>query len=297
MPEHTAEPMQTDKRKFSLMRDLQEGILAENDEILEAERKGLKRGPVTGFESLDETLGGFLRNGVHMVQAAPGDGKTAFCLQVAANCGFPALYVTAEMPPDELIRRSISRVTNEYLGHFGKGMSREKLLNLFDRTARACPWLAFLDSTRDFIPAEDIQNSAELLLTQSEHRKILLVLDSITDWARSTESGGTEYEQIAYGIRAMGRIAHNLKIPVLAINHRNRASNKEGGGSMFGGKGGGDIEYKGESLIELKAEGKPDEDGHTKTTLSILKNRHGRSKLDFPLLFEGRVQKFTEEGG
>jgi len=51
----------------------------------------------------------------------PGTGKTAFALQVAAQCGFPCLYVTCEMAPLELLRRHTARVTRTYLNRFKSG--------------------------------------------------------------------------------------------------------------------------------------------------------------------------------
>src|SRR6266545_973070 len=81
-----------------------------------AAQGGRPRGPVSCFRSLDTALGGALAPGVHVVHGGPGVGKTAFGLQVAATCGFPALFISCEMPPTELVRRITARVTGEFLG-------------------------------------------------------------------------------------------------------------------------------------------------------------------------------------
>jgi replicative DNA helicase len=282
----------TTKPKFTLLGDLIEGLEEENAAILEAVRTGKRRGPVTGLEGVDETLGGFLAPGVHILKAAPGDGKTAFCLQAAGECGFPALYVTAEMLPEELFRRTISRVTGEFLGNFKKGMDLEKLRRLAGRASSACPRLALLDATCEFVDHAEIGDAVEALMERTGDKKALIVLDSLQDWSRSFLGDAGEYEKVTAGITAVDRIAKRLRLPVLAISHRNRMGNKAGG-SLHDGKSSGDIEYKGESVLDLKAEEKIN-DHQWSATLTVQKNRHGQSKVEIPLVFEGRIQKFTE---
>src|SRR5829696_3798503 len=68
----------------------------------EAKQSGKPRGPITRIPQLDDVLGGALQPGVHVLHASPGAGKTALALQIAATCGFPALFVTCEMAPLEL---------------------------------------------------------------------------------------------------------------------------------------------------------------------------------------------------
>ena len=104
-------------------------------------------GPVTGFAQLDNELSGYLAPGIHVIQAAPGAGKSAFCLQVAASCGFPALYVTAEMGVLELFRRTVARETETFLGRLKSG---ELGLEAATKLARSRPRLASaMDRLRD----------------------------------------------------------------------------------------------------------------------------------------------------
>ena len=64
-----------------------------------------------GLPTLDKNLGGRVAPGLSVIYGGPGIGKTAFALQTAATCGFPALYVSCEMSALELLRRIIARVT------------------------------------------------------------------------------------------------------------------------------------------------------------------------------------------
>lgn len=69
----------------------------------------------TGFEKLDEVLGGGLMPKLYGVGAEPGMGKTAFVLQIAdqiATSGkVNVIIASLEMSANELIARSLSRMT------------------------------------------------------------------------------------------------------------------------------------------------------------------------------------------
>ena len=68
----------------------------------------------TGLKAFDDMLGGGLYPGLYVIAAATGFGKSTFCLQVAdelASRGEDVVYFSLEMSQDELIARSLSRLT------------------------------------------------------------------------------------------------------------------------------------------------------------------------------------------
>jgi len=68
----------------------------------------------TGFPALDDSLEGGLYPGLYVIGAVSSLGKTSFCLQVAdqiAKSGRDVLVFSLEMSRDELIAKSISRIT------------------------------------------------------------------------------------------------------------------------------------------------------------------------------------------
>ncbi len=68
----------------------------------------------TGFSELDELLDGGLYPGLYIVGAISSLGKTTFCLQIAdqvAKAGNDVLIFSLEMARNELIAKSISRLT------------------------------------------------------------------------------------------------------------------------------------------------------------------------------------------
>src|SRR5262249_9815215 len=181
-------------------------------------------------------LGGFLRPGVHVLQAAPGSFKTALSLQVAAECGFPALYVTAEMPTLALFERVVARVTKTFLGKLTNGeLSPEEVGALATTTARQVPRMAFVDACAGEVTPAALQARAEALRDRFEARHVLLVIDSLHVWARSVMREATEYERITAAVDSVAALAKRLSCPVMIVAHKSRAGNK-GQGSMHDSK-------------------------------------------------------------
>lgn len=235
---------------------------------------------------------------MHILQAAPGTGKTALALQVAGTCGFPALYVTTEMGVLELFRRFIARSTKTVLGNLKSGeISAEEALRLASETAEKHPNFAFMDGMLAYASPDAISTAAESLRESAGAAQVLIVIDSIQAWARSARGGGkvlpsaSEYDSINAAIDEAKKLAGNFTSPLLAISHRNRAGQKDGG--LHAGKGSGDIEYMTETVIDLNpTDQQPDALGEITVKLTINKNRHGASGVSFPLRFAGRFQTF-----
>lgn len=290
------------KPRLTLLSDLVTEFVTDTEMAQKALESGLPRGPVTNLSKFDEAIGGFLANGLHVLQAAPGAGKTAFSLQCAAKCQFPSLYVTTEMGVLELFRRLISRETETFLGKLKSGeLGSREAMRLALKTVENLPNFALLDGTNCYASPKQILDLAGALKKRAETEQVLVVVDSIQMWAKSVRgvdsdfAGASEYELINAGLSSLSAIANRLKSPVLAISHRNRVGNKNGNASMHAAKGSGEVEYLAESVIDLtRREEQPDSAGEVEITLNLLKNRHGIPGVNIPLKFCGRIQKFRE---
>lgn len=273
----------------------------------EALATGKAPGPVTGLSLLDEEIGGFLARGLHVLLAAPGAGKTSLALQVAGTCGCPALYVTSEMPRVELLRRIVSRTTKTYLGQLRGGkMATDEIASRVKRASVACPMLSLYDATISTASIKDVAKKAEALRKRFEAEHVLIVIDSITDWAISTSEAEAKDNKVALdderivaerALNGLKTLTSDLPGAVLAIAHRNRAGQGAGGSNkLHAAKGTGRYEYIAESVFDLERDTikEPDKHHRTEAILTLLKNRHGSAGVEIPLYFEGRVQTFTQ---
>lgn len=259
-----------------------------------ARETGVPRGPVTGFSEIDRTMGGALEVGVHVVHGGPGSGKSAFCLQVAAQCGYECLLVTVEMSPLELLRRTTARVTDTYLGRLKSGeLSVPESLALARRGLDAIPRVVFMDATRQPAPAAWILEAAREI--RGRDGGPLIVVDSVHAWVQGVANEAAEYEALTQGVQALQQIAASLRVPVLAVSERNRAGMQSGGVSA--GAGSRKLEYGAESVLELDRdkEGERFSGGdEARVRVKLSKNRHGSIGRPIILLFHGATQRFAE---
>jgi replicative DNA helicase len=270
-------------------------LLADARDANEARTSGTPRGPVTGLPSLDREIGHALAPGLHGIHGAPGTGKTAFTLQLAASCRFPALYVTCEMSPAELLRRHTARATETFLGRLKNGeMPVSEVEKLTRRALADAPDLALLDATRAPALPQRIHEAA--LVAKGESSNLLIVIDSLQSWAEGLgdATGAGEYEILNAGLKALRELAHSLKCPVLFVSERNRDSMKSGGQSA--GAGTRKIEYGTETVFDLDRDMSDKEDGagEFSIALKLVKNRHGSVGKSIPLQFNGALQRFRE---
>jgi replicative DNA helicase len=259
----------------------------------EARVNGTPRGPLTGLPLLDRELNGALSPGLHIVHGQPGAGKTAFALQIAATCGCPALFVTCEMGPLELLRRHTARETKTYLDRLKNGELRPvDSLALARRAIEAAPSLVLVDATQTYASPLYLRERAQVV--QGEARHLLIVVDSLHSWAEGTPSVTAEYDVLNTGIAALRGLAHQLACPVLAIAERNRDSMTRGG--LSAGAGSRKIEYGAETVIDLQRDPDEREDGagEVKVKAKFAKNRNGAAGKEVKLLFHGALQQFRE---
>lgn len=282
--------------KLYRLGDLLQDFTEDAREAYQAREEGRQRGPVSGFPTLDDAIGGAFMPGLHVMHGGPGAGKTAWALQVAACCGTPALFVSCEISPLEILRRLAARVTGTYLGRFKTGeLEPARAVDLARRACEASPLLALVDGTAGFPDPGWLQQQAREV--QGENRHLLVILDSLHTWANRAPGlrGKTEYDTLNGGLSDLEQLAGALKSPLLVIAERNRGSMQSGG--MSAAKGSSRIEYAGETVIGLDKEsgagGGLDPSGETPLTARVEKNRHGMpGKVD--LLFHGPLQRFRE---
>ena len=260
----------------------------------QARLDGTPRGPLTGLPDLDRALGGCWGPGVHIMHGQPGAGKSAFALQVAAQCACPCLYLTCEMAPLELLRRLTARATGTFLGRLKSGeLKPSDSLDLARHGAASAPQLALIDGTRAYAAPTYLRECAHIVRGDAKH--LLIIVDSLHSWAESAPAmGATEYDTLNIALLSLKRLASELNCPILAIAERNRGSMQ--GGGLSAGAGSRKIEYGAETVLDLeRGEGaREDMAGEVEVKAKFCKNRHGAAGKSVALKFHGALQRFQE---
>lgn len=256
------------------------------------------RGPTTGLPTLDKVLGDVLHAGAHFVSGAPGTGKTALSLQIAAECRSPALFVSCEMGLPELLRRHTARVTGTYLGRLKSGeLAPADAVGLAEQAIAAAPLLALVDATREYLPPARLLDFAQAARGTAPH--VLIALDSVHAWAAASPALLTEYDGINAHLGELRRIAAVLGCPVLGTVERNRASMAAGGLSAAASSR--KFEYLAETLLGLAVDDPrdglaPGASGETPVRITVEKNRSGAAGVSLRVFFNGALQRFTDRG-
>jgi replicative DNA helicase len=265
-------------------------------------QSGQPLGPLTPWEGLNYEYGGGMPEGLHILLGGSGAGKTAAALQFLSSCQCPALYVTCEMRPLELLRRMAARTTCTELRKFKTGeMDHNHAKGLIIKTAQAHPWVGIADATTAYAdPAWIMDAAAQIRGLNPESPYLLIIKDSIHAWAESSPSDASEYEQISTACQSLRTMAARLECTILAIGEKNRAAfNKNAGKEQKGissGAGSRKLEFGSESVLTLNKDGDSlgGSNGEYGMTLTVEKNRNGSANQSIQLLFDGPRQHFAE---
>ena len=184
---------------------------------------GKKQFLPTGYRAIDDVLGGgFIREGLYILAARPGVGKTMLALQIAEGCGKPVLFVSLEMSLAQLSARRIAAETgiNSAAVLTGTLTPEERA-----RISKVIPVLAerpICFNRRPWATVEDIRHMARKV------KDLGLVVVDYLGLIRHTE-GKTLYEKTTATSNALKRTARSLGVPVLCLAQLNRDSVKDKG--------------------------------------------------------------------
>ena len=274
----------------------------------------------TGITDIDRAIGGgFLRQQLILLGAAPGAGKTSLAQWIfegMAKQGKPCLYLNLEMSRDQMLARSISRIAaqngdrikaTDILQGYKWTLEQEEAVAIAAERYRKeiAPQMIYnpdgvtadLDSILAYIEAEAQRAEA------AEMPVPAVVLDYL-----QIVRGREREDDVAIIKRAMGSlkdfaIRHNTFVFVITAN--NRASNKSGDVTQESGRDSSALEYGADIQLGLaytlcmKKYGGKDKDDLTPdemkfVTLKITKGRWGGPGADVNLYFDGETMTYTQ---
>ena len=285
-------------RIFSLG-DLYDDYSAEAISNFEARRTGQPLGPTTPLADVNEALGGHFAPGTYIFHAASNAGKSMLALQFAAECGFPAVFVSTEMSAKLNMKRLMAMTTRTPIKALLKGkMDIDAEMGIFATTAAKYPRLAIAEAIG--IPVKPSVIRQWAYVNQRLDKHSLLVIDSLHSWAFSVvdTNDASEKQILDTALTYLRQISKDLKIPIIVIAERNRANMERGG--MSAASGSARIEYSADVVMELDPEKKtyggdspaiPGVSGRM-MVLKFSKMRDGERK-SIKLWFDPAIMKFS----
>lgn len=261
----------------------------------------------TGFTEFDKVLDGGLYEGLYIIGAVSSLGKTTFILQVGdqiAQQGYDVLVFSLEMSRQELIAKSISRLT--FLNCASKSQNAKTVRGLTTKEN----YLKYSQAEKDLIQkSADLYSEygknvyifegigdigvSEIKATLQEHiattgKTPVIIIDYLQILASDTR--GTDKQNTDKAVLELKRLSRDFKMPVIAVSSFNR-DNYKAEVSMLAFKESGAIEYSSDVLLGLQFKGAGANLNDTEARrqnprdiqLKVLKNRNGRTgdTIDF----------------
>ena len=287
----------------------------------------------TGFPALDQALDGGLYEGLYVLGAETGVGKTTFALQIMdsiAKRDHDVLIFSLEMPEYELMAKSMARLSYQHMLEAKDPFIMSKAVT--SRGIMAGARYATYSNARK----EVIDNGMNLYAELADH--VFIVTDagnltfkdiggiSVKDVAEriSTHINATgrrpvvlidylqilkplnprytDKQNIDFAIHAFKAMTELYHIPIMIISSLNRASYKKKTTSAAF-KESGNIEYSTSVLMALDWQNIGDEDFDDKTEgqkspremqINILKNRFGAKDISINYNYFAKYEYFLE---
>lgn len=234
----------------------------------------------TGYSGLDRVLGGgMLNQGLYVLAARPGCGKTTLGLKIAESAAKTGacLFFSLEMSAEQITARRIAAESGLSIGRLmvGKNLSDEEQ----GKFANAASILSTHDFRLNRAPSASVADIA-----QAAHltKNLRLVVVDYLGLVRSDERGLSIYERVTKNSAALKALARSLDVPILCLCQLNRAAEQrtDRQPSMADLRDSGAIEQDADGIILLHRpamyELKQQRTWEAQTLTAIVaKNRHG----------------------
>lgn len=265
----------------------------------------------TGFDKLDDELDGGLYPGLYTVGAVSSLGKTTLVLQIAeqiAAAGHEVLLISMEMPANELISKSISRLTYMHCHESTKnaktarGITAGSRYSRYSKEERALIDIAINHYKRyagniyiyegiGDIGVTEIREIAQKHKETSVSGKAPVIIVDYLQILAPYDVRATDKQNTDKAVLELKRISRDLHVPVIMVSSFNRDNYKnEVNEAAF--KESGAIEYGSDVLLALQPQGlkknKPQynsevldkckESDVRHVELVVLKNRNGKAR-------------------
>jgi replicative DNA helicase len=201
-------------------------------ERIEARHRGddSVRGVASGFTDLDLRTNGFQRSDLIVVAARPSMGKTAFCLNVAANAALehkiPVALFSLEMSRDQVVERLLAAESFVDLHRLRSGQLRD---DDYPKMSRAAGLLGTAPIWIDDTPALtllELRSKSRRL--KAEHDIGLFIIDYL-QLIRGPSNKDNRQEEISFISRSLKALAREMQTPVISLSQLSRAPEQRGG--------------------------------------------------------------------
>jgi len=224
----------------------------------------------TELRSLDNKISGLAGGELCIIAARPGGGKSAIGMQIASNiakAGHKVLFVSLEMPDDDLTLRMLKSMTGISNSDLRTGKVSEAQIQLLEEYANTLTFPLSYYAPKTGADMKHIRAAAKLEKTD------LLVVDYLQR-IKPADNRRNRNEQIGEMTRGLSELAKELSIPVVCLCQLNRES--EGQTPKLSHlRESGDIEQDANIILAIHTIKDENDEETPHKEIHILKNREG----------------------
>lgn len=263
--------------KVTQMKPLMESTIRGIDE--KAANK-TSRGLSTGYPSLDDQLGGLRPGQQIIIGARPGGGKTAIGLNIASNviaAGHAVLFVSAEMPAEQIAERLLSSRSNISMSRLATGRLQDGDAERINEVVYAKGLIReplMVDDGSDQTAAR-IRAVARWAVRNKDAK--LAVVDYLQLLSPENPKDN-RVQQVGTLSRRIKQIARDLGIPIIVLCQLNReVEGREGGKPRLSDlRESGEIEAHADVVLLLHTKPNQEEEAEVwDSDIIIAKQRNG----------------------
>lgn len=209
---------------------VKDAIAESFDRLDELHKRGTSlRGVPTGFKDLDNRLAGLQDSNLIILAARPGQGKTAFALNIAQYVSVQMKQTVGifslEMSKEELVDRLLVSQADVDAWRLKTGkLSDDDFTRLSEAMGELAEAPLFIDDTPG-INIFEIRTKARRLLVSQNMKLLILDYLQLVDPGRRYDN---RVQEVSIVSQSLKNLARELKIPVLAVSQLSRAVEHRG---------------------------------------------------------------------
>lgn len=272
---------------------------AELLEDLDRVDEGYRAFVETGISDLDRILGGgLIREGLYILAARPGCGKTTLAAALAERMlerGRRILFISLEMSRKQLMARRVA-------ADVGRATAAQILRGELSEEERKAVGESLVKLAKRplVFNRRASLNTSEIQFLAKQNRADVVIIDYLG--LMKHDAGKSLYERVTGTSNQLKRMARGLETPVLCLAQLNRGvegrQNQEPRLSDLRDSGAIEQDADGVLLIHRPAIEDADEYGPTPMEVTVAKNRHGRTgKIELNwYMRSGRILEVRHRG-
>ena len=176
----------------------------------------------TGLNALDDTIGGLRPNGLYIIGARPGMGKTALALNIAEQISArkAVKFFSLEMPANELCMRLLAGRTNISMQDQMEGNLKDADLELLYRANSKLATLPFHVDDRAGVDINYIVSESRRFARKNEGCAIFIDYLGLIRGDRRIQNKVHQIEEITTRLKAL---AKEINAPVVLLSQLSRS--------------------------------------------------------------------------